>query len=189
MHRYKSILLPSFRFVGSRSSSPRALRWQDRYYHWIIRNWSLSLLVGLHSLLYLSCFGRIRENWLPIRMIRKESLFHVIGFIDIIFPANMVVYSDLRVIHLWRICLLSWQLKRTLQIIQYALIICKVLSSFIVVSFIGFSAETAVWRMGKCFQEDYITSSHTRISIPLYTTTILCSWVWPMARFTVSVSA
>ena len=43
--------------------------------------------------------------------------------------------------------------------------------------------------MGKCFQEDYITSSHTRISIPLYTTTILCSWVWPMARFTVSVSA
>ena len=30
-------------------------------------------VVGLHSLLYLSCFGRIRENWLPIRMIRKES--------------------------------------------------------------------------------------------------------------------
>ena len=33
------------------------------------------------------------------------------------------------------------------------------------------------------------TSSHTGISIPLYTTTILCNFVVPTARFTVSVSA
>ena len=35
---------------------------------------------------------------------------------------------------------------------------------------------------------DY-TSSHTGISIPLYTTTILCSIVLPIAFLTVSVSA
>lgn len=33
------------------------------------------------------------------------------------------------------------------------------------------------------------TSSHTGISMPLYTTTILCNCVLPTARFTVSVSA
>ena len=35
----------------------------------------------------------------------------------------------------------------------------------------------------------HYNSSHTRISIPLYTTTILCSCVEPIACFTVSVSA
>lgn len=44
---------------------------------------------------------------------------------------------------------------------------------------------------GKVKGEENIhyNSSHTRISIPLYTTTILCSCVEPIACFTVSVSA
>ena len=44
---------------------------------------------------------------------------------------------------------------------------------------------------GKVKGEEIVhyNSSHTRISIPLYTTTILCSCVEPIACFTVSVSA
>ena len=38
-------------------------------YHWIIRNWSLSLLVGLHSLQRSFWFGRIMLHLFPVRMI------------------------------------------------------------------------------------------------------------------------